>query len=220
MFSDMISSKFQSFSDIEALVYRAFGSEPGQKQAGDSLLKAYSITPNKPLPYLQDALIQFITDIRLGVTTYLAQRTLSSTSQNTTSRAQRPSTVQAYRIKFCNPFPGPSKTRAHHCVDLLYLFDAFHADLATRSEDPKASRELVHRMQDRWIGFICDEVARSVDPDEVTVYETDGRAMAKNRKKDAEIIERDARFEVLLKNRDAAERVWDLILEGSSLDFH
>lgn len=40
-----------------------------------------------------------------------------------------PTTVQSYKVKFGNPWPGPSKDVSHHCVEIIYLFDAFHDDL-------------------------------------------------------------------------------------------
>ena len=37
--------------------------------------------------------------------------------------------IHSYRIKFGNPFPGEQFNVAQHCVELIYLFDAFHEDL-------------------------------------------------------------------------------------------
>lgn len=34
--------------------------------------------------------------------------------------------VQAFHVKTGNPFPGPCEGVAHHCVELIYLFEAFH----------------------------------------------------------------------------------------------
>lgn len=90
-------------------------------------------------------------------------------------------------MKFGNPFPGPYHDVAHHCIDLIYLFDAFHEDLANLDQDASrtgetatraTNAELCRLIQDKWIDFIVTDHSirfeiEDQEKDKTTVYGID-----------------------------------------------
>jgi hypothetical protein len=71
-----------------------------------------------------------------GLPLFKARNVFTSTqTENNTNNSSadptyyHPTIVKSYKVKFGNPFPGPSHNVSHHCVELVYLFDAFHDDL-------------------------------------------------------------------------------------------
>jgi carboxylesterase type B len=121
------------------------------KPIADAILHAYKFTPNSETQALYRGLIQFLSDAIFGLPVHEARRSL--TSSNNTPK-EHPTTVQSYRVEYTNPFPGLLQSLAHHCIDLLYIFDAFHVDLAKTNE--QSNQDLVVAMQTHWIDFIWD----------------------------------------------------------------
>jgi hypothetical protein len=135
--------------------------------------------------------------------------------------------VGEYKVKFGNPFPGPSFKIAHHCVELIYTFDAFHdflieADKAEAQgstppssfvpplEPPKefygarrSNVELRDEIQRDWIEFVVRDEVRE-QSDGIKVYGNDRVSKLDSLTKDDEWIVYKKRLEVLGRERVAA----------------
>lgn len=95
------------------------------------LLQEYGLTPSTDKGALRHGLAALLTDIMFGVPANLARDTLRIENANTSVGAGATiGHVQSFHVHTGNPFPGPSAGVAHHCVELIYLFDAFHSELA------------------------------------------------------------------------------------------
>ncbi|KAH7139897.1 para-nitrobenzyl esterase [Dactylonectria estremocensis] len=69
----------------------------------------------------------------LNESTFELSVSLARTSLRNRRRVEgRPEgkTVHSFHVEFGNPFPGPGQGISHHCVELIYLFEAFHDALA------------------------------------------------------------------------------------------
>jgi hypothetical protein len=95
---------------------------------------------------LHERLTRYLTDVMIGWPLYQARKFFASYRQQRRAEAELVGThdgrihtwsdlgIQAYRIKFGNPFPGPNKGLAHHCVELVYQFDTFREHLQATDE--------------------------------------------------------------------------------------
>ena len=111
-----------SFEEARAI----FENEYPSSRASNEILETYRLAPGVPPPILRDRLTRFLTDVLFSYPAHCARSAFSSSRQE--RGIPRPS-VQSYRVKFGNPFSGRNKGVAHHCVELIYLFDSFHDDL-------------------------------------------------------------------------------------------
>jgi hypothetical protein len=115
--------------------------------SADEILQVYGLMPGIALHDLHHRLLQFANDVIFGYPIYRAKRFLATYQPKTSgsddhafTRGVHRTTVHSYRVEFGNPFPGPNHNVAHHCVDMIYLFDAFHnalllADRSCRSSE-------------------------------------------------------------------------------------
>ncbi|KAJ5320723.1 carboxylesterase [Penicillium atrosanguineum] len=123
------------------------------------ILNEYGLTPETDEETFRQGLVQLITDLIFGFPVHWAQ------TQFQTYQAKNvlPTTVQKFRVEIGNPFPGPLQGLAHHCVELIYLFDAFHDALAgvtgyTQDLHQLSYVDVVQVLQSHWIGFVVGEV--------------------------------------------------------------
>lgn len=103
------------------------------------------------------------------------------------SNRGRKTPVKEYQVQYGNPLSGPNFGVGHHCVDLIYLFDCFHGDLAKadefessfsieKAEGPpyiaaKSNADLTLQMQKDWVEFITkDGVYESNEEEMIRVY--------------------------------------------------
>jgi hypothetical protein len=94
---------------------------------------------------------------------------------------------------------------AHHCVDLIYIFDCFYdhlsrADRDAVHSDARSNQDLVQDMQSQWIGFISDDDVEDGQEDLATVYGPDRRQEAVSMATDPEWAERRQRLNILAKH--------------------
>lgn len=89
------------------------------------VLAAFKINPGITELELQCRLYQLLTDIIFAIPAWRACRNLSHYQKND-STSKCDVHVSEYLFETGNPFPGPFHGQAHHCVDLIYLFDCFH----------------------------------------------------------------------------------------------
>lgn len=131
-----------------------------------------------------------------------------------------PTEVRAFRIKFGNPFPGVNYNIAHHCVDLLYIYDCFYLDIAEtdrieestkpRPEGCASNVSLVSAVQQAWINFIVDDTVDGQE-DVATVYEVDRKVYRRSIREDKEWVSMIARFTMLGKYWKDAQLIKDAI---------
>lgn len=63
----------------------------------------------------------------LALPVYRARNSFSSYRQkHKVPQDSRNLGIESYHIEFGNPFPGKEQGVAHHCVELIYLFESFH----------------------------------------------------------------------------------------------
>ncbi|CZR63734.1 uncharacterized protein PAC_13631 [Phialocephala subalpina] len=116
-------NKLTSFEQAQFIFREAFPTP----SAAEDILTAYGIFAETLVPVIRDRLFRFVGDVMFGLPLFKARKFFTSTQH--ADEFFHPTIVQSYKVKFGNPWPGPSHDVSHHCVELIYLFDAFHDDL-------------------------------------------------------------------------------------------
>ncbi|PWY68390.1 alpha/beta-hydrolase [Aspergillus heteromorphus CBS 117.55] len=168
-----------------------------------SFYETYGLQSNMSKTDLHERALQFLTDIQFG---YHVQRSREELIgwEGSSERNARPTVVQSFRMRVGNPFPGPAYGKAHHCVDLIYIYDCFAEALrqadTTLPADSVSNAALVDRVQADWIRFIT---APSVSSQAgfVTVYGQDRTAASVDMASDQEWVERKGRLNFLERNQ-------------------
>jgi carboxylesterase family protein len=104
--------------------------------AASSLKEMYGITPERSVSCKLGAL-DFLNDVRFGVP--INRLLLQCQKTNT----------PVFRFLVDQPNPWQSSSRAHHGVDLVFLFGGY--DLS----HSRAAQTVSHTMQEKWIDFIA-----------------------------------------------------------------
>lgn len=92
-------------------------------------MQAYGIVESASNDDLQSALTLFLNDSLFAIPLELARRSLVSRRRRR-DPLKEDTGVHSFHIDFGNPFPGPYQGVAHHSVEHIYLWDAFHDALA------------------------------------------------------------------------------------------
>lgn len=207
---------------MQAIFQESYSSE----FEADKILHAYGMKKGISEQVLQNGLISFVTDVAFGYSIQIAHQELSMDSQqsgtlklNGTSRSiKHPTTAQLYRVKFGNPFPGPNHAVAHHCVDLIYIFDAFHDCLDAqdqKNEDCGASvsnSALREEMQSTWVSFIFGD-GEEINAESALVYGTDGFGQVESIPSNPEWVARREKFGLIEQHRRAAGAVMQKLFD-------
>jgi carboxylesterase type B len=194
------------------------------ESAANAVLRVYGIEPGVSLSALHRSLISFITDVTFGYSIYSAYQSLSIQGHGSDPQeingalfsTKRATTAELYKIKFGNPFPGPSYEVAHHCVDLIYIFDAFHDDLEAQDEQNLVNSAgitnsaLRRDMQSTWVDFIAGDV-KDVRKNMALVYGKDRIARMESLCDDPEWMEQRRKFDLIAAHRCEAAIVMDRI---------
>lgn len=100
--------------------------------ARSEIMRVYGLTESSSEEDLAQGLYTFLNDSMFEGSVDLARTSF----RNRRRVAGHPEvkSVHSYFVEFGNPFPGPSQGMSHHCVDLIYLFEAFHDALALADE--------------------------------------------------------------------------------------
>jgi carboxylesterase type B len=166
-----------------------------------------------PLAVLHQAIAQFASDTMFGLAASRAAASLRLSTPDSQNML-----VKEYSVQYGNPFPGQSFGIAHHCVDLIYLFDAFHDFLA--EADKKEARkekgtyeanrdnaELADEMQRDWIEFITKGKIKRGNDEMIKVYGHD--RVVREESLDAETwVRQIRRFEALGRDLEGARSVF------------
>lgn len=192
-------------------------------------MAAYDVSASTPTPQYHKRIEQIMTDMAFGYPVELARRELSAglaeQDKAVDGSAPFPSETRSFRIKFGNPFPGPCHNVAHHCVDLIYIYDCFYDDLRRkdRKRESAISQEpcpkdwasnslLVSIVQDLWISFITDEEVKGSEPI-AYVFDVDRKLYLKEMETDEDWAERRIRLEVMAKNHDIVKEMADAFVK-------
>ncbi|KAJ5689206.1 carboxylesterase [Penicillium macrosclerotiorum] len=192
----------------------------------DRFYRAYALEPDMSVAQLQEGILHFLSDMQFGKPVQLAREELmgwdlSKINVTTDDTNARPTAVQSYRVKFGNPFPGINYAKAHHCVDLIYIYDCFEEALRDVDEALPAQAvthaSLVERIQADWIQFIT----APSDGDQcglATVYDVDRTAVSVSMAMDRDFMARKARLDLLSSDGLAAQQtIKELIGSGHVL---
>ncbi|KAF9630174.1 Carboxylesterase type B [Lasiodiplodia theobromae] len=112
-----------------AKLHAAFTACYPSRTAAENVLQAYNILPTSSEEELFDAQVQFFSDPTIVHPVHRAGEFLKAyRSKQASLHGQDPTRVgvHSYHIEFGNPFLGPDQGIAHHGVELIYIFDAFH----------------------------------------------------------------------------------------------
>lgn len=194
------------------------------------ILEAYGISKDTPLDANYAALTRYITDVEFSQPVARARDFfLNVQPENASTKTQDPrdvahhrTTVDVYKVLFGNPFPGPIHGIGHHCVEMIYQFDAFPKDLSLADQELASSRAegdslithaaLRDAIQDKWIKFIVNgnsqngaEASGLSGTSEATVYGVDQVARQEDFHHDVDWNKQKERFDILDKYRGAAD---------------
>lgn len=163
------------------------------KAAVADFLDAYSISESMSLTSLQERVTQFLTDFAFGYPVHAARTELREQPG-----CHYPTSVQAFRVRYTNPFDDPSIAVAHHCVELIYVFDAFHDALrqADQKHESKMNEGLVDATQRQWIAFINARDDEDLSSDQIAVWGKD-RTKTIETMRDPDAAARGKRFQTL-----------------------
>ncbi|KAJ5731858.1 alpha/beta-hydrolase [Penicillium malachiteum] len=177
----------------------------------DEFYSVYGLHQDMSAADIQKQLFHFLSDFQFGHPVQLAREELMhSKKPQVTELTARPTLVQSYRVNFGNPFPGINFQQAHHCVDLIYIYDCFAEALDAVDESLPAevvkNRVLVRRMQDDWIRFIAAPLDMTQDGS-ATNYNADRTTSIVNMELDPDWCARQKRFDLLSRYRRIAGQV-------------
>ncbi|KAF7557995.1 hypothetical protein G7Z17_g287 [Cylindrodendrum hubeiense] len=96
--------------------------------ARSEIMRAYGLTESSSEEILSRGLYKFLNDSMFEISVDLA-RTSFRNRRRVTGHAEVKS-VHSFFVEFGNPFPGSGQGVSHHCVEMIYLFEAFHDALA------------------------------------------------------------------------------------------
>lgn len=178
----------QSFEEIQSLLHSNLSDK-----AVTEFCQVYPLDGALPIVSLRRQITQFLSDFAFGRPVHLALEEMRNNSSSHPTISVRP-----FRVKYRNPFQGHEQAVSHHCVELIYVFDAFHE--ALREVDAKAGSskhaELVCAVQKHWTEFITGSDKLGIANDNTIVWDSNGKTTVKT-SEHPDIISRLQRFRTL-----------------------
>jgi hypothetical protein len=133
-----VAANIQSVADLRAIFEERYTSPSLAKK----VLESYGLMSEISQTQLTDRITDFLTDVTFTYPVNCARRFLAgqqpqsgNVESHQASKVYQRTTVLSYKIKFGNPFQGPCCQVAQHCIELIYLFDAFHDHMALVDEE-------------------------------------------------------------------------------------
>ncbi|KAG9605105.1 alpha/beta-hydrolase, partial [Aureobasidium melanogenum] len=200
--------RLRDFAEIQALLRTSLS-----ESAIAKFHLAYPMDATLSLASLRRQITQFLSDYAFGHPVHLARGELGNRSSlhHTTS-------VQSFNVRYRNPFQEPEQAVSHHCVELIYVFDAFHE--ALQQVDAKAGSsehaDLVRATQKHWIEFITRAGEQDIADDQTVVWNLHGKTIVKTLT-DQDMILRTRRFK-MLENMGAEAGVLFSVLTSIEVD--
>ncbi|KAJ5902719.1 hypothetical protein N7495_003247 [Penicillium taxi] len=160
-------------------IQERFSSSTVDPQIVEKTLGHYRLSPEASLEDIKSGIYRLISEFQFSLPLYKAWKSFAGADFKLKSFYE--TTARRYKVNFGNPFSnGPKKHlygMSHHCVDLIYIFNAFpsemnHAD--TLLKPSEVTNDLLRqRMQSDWIDFIVSDGGQSFNPDTVVRYDKD-----------------------------------------------
>lgn len=174
---------------------------------------------------LQDQIYQFLSDIQFGYPVQRSREELMSWQSledyDKDSPAPRATRVHSFRMSVGNPFPGVNNEKAHHCIDLIYIYDCFAEALRAADEalppGTVTNASLVDRVQADWIAFITGSESTFYQPGMATIYKADRSIVTVDISSDRVWIDRLSRLSLIDKYRDDARLTANILNGGGHL---
>ncbi|KAH6662123.1 putative carboxylesterase [Halenospora varia] len=176
-------------------------------QVVNKMLDLYGVTSETSLDGLKSGLYRFLTEVQFGLPTFKAYEYFATNNHKGKGGACE-TTARRYKVNAGNPFSGGPGDNlhgiAHHCVDLIYIFNAFpgqiiQADRLLKPTD--ATNELLRqRMQKDWIDFIVNDIRQDIDLDTVVQYDGDRVTRIVKASEDKFFTQQSLRFTFLKKH--------------------
>ncbi|OJK04325.1 hypothetical protein ASPACDRAFT_21436 [Aspergillus aculeatus ATCC 16872] len=192
----------------------------------NAFFAAYHLRPGMSKDSLHEQVYRFLSDIQFGYPVQSCREELMDWENPGYSGldeepSPRPTQVQSFRMAVGNPFPGLNHGKAHHCVDLIYIYDCF--DEALRKADkllssgtvPNAS--LVDRVQTDWVNFITGSRSANYEPGLATVYQPDRTATTVDMALDEVWVNRKSRLGLVDKYPQEARQIANILSGGGHL---
>ncbi|RAK89049.1 alpha/beta-hydrolase [Aspergillus costaricaensis CBS 115574] len=195
-----------TFSSLEETFTKSYPTP----EAATPILQLYGLVEGASQRSLLSGLERFRSDAVFHLPIHRTIDALRTQRHNVYGDAD---SIQNFHIEFGNPFPGPKMGCAHHGVELIYLFDAFHEQLVglddlSTGQGVVKHRELVSRVQDHWIGFIVGRAVQKVSDKEVLVWGEDGYTRVEMFDEMSRWVERKRQLEVLGRDVKSMMRVF------------
>lgn len=217
----MHRSQVTQIKSLEDLKSRLASGSPLEETFMDAFCDIYRLEANVSAASLHEQMFRFLSDVQFGYPVQQAREDLitwevsvKELSHQKIASSFHPIQVHSYRVEVGNPFPGPNHGVAHHCVDLIYIYDAFHdalraVDVASPKEGT-SNAELVNRVQTDWITFIAAPSIKETK-DLATLYTFDHKVKVVNMSLDKDWRDRKRRFDFISQYTNAARQVAKII---------
>ncbi|KAH8658585.1 Alpha/Beta hydrolase protein [Ilyonectria robusta] len=121
-----VTGHAQCHVDVQKL-RQGFAESYPTPEAGAQVLEAYGLVQGFEQSALRAGLERLHSDIIFDLGIYRARALLCAQRRAEYGDA---TSIQPYHIEFGNPFPGLKRGCAHHGIEAIYMFDAFHDALA------------------------------------------------------------------------------------------
>ncbi|RAH77241.1 alpha/beta-hydrolase [Aspergillus japonicus CBS 114.51] len=187
---------------------------------------AYCLRSGMSKESLHEQVYRFLSDIQFGYPVQRCREELMGWENSGHSGLDeelfpRPTRVQSFRMAVGNPFPGSNHGKAHHCVDLIYIYDCFEKALreADKLLPPStvSNASLVDRVQTDWINFITGSRSAIYEPGFATVYQPDRTATTVDMALDEVWVDRKSRLSLVDKYPKEARQVANILSGGGHL---
>jgi hypothetical protein len=175
---------------------------------------------------LHNQIYQFLSDLHFGYPVQRSREELMGWESpenhgQCDSLLHRPTKVDSFRISFGNPFPGINHRIAHHCVDLIYIYDCFEDALraADKAEPVGAvsNASLVDLIQADWIAFITRSKSTPHQSALAKIYQMDRTAVTVDMSSDKIWADRLSRLSLIDKYRQDAKLAANILNGGGHL---
>lgn len=200
---------------------------PLEETFWDAFCDIYRLEAGMSAASLHEQIFRFLSDIQFGYPVQQAREDLMTwensvkklSHQNSASDVH-PIQVHSYRVEVGNPFPGPNHNVAHHCVDIIYIYDTFHdalraVDVASPTNGTN-NAELVNWIQTDWITFIAAP-SMNETKDLATIYSSDHKAKVVNISLDKDWLDRKRRFDFISQYTNAARQAAKIVTGGDDI---
>lgn len=217
----MLGNQLQHIYALEDLTSRIKKTCPHlSPSVANEIWAAYNLTPLSPSAAVRKSVLCFATDSQFAYPVDMARAEFSSKATpmvpSVNGQLPRLTETRSFRFNAGNPFQGKNHGVAHHCVDLIYIYDCFHDALADVDRSEAASEvsvasmasnaSLVSAVQDRWIDFIVNDTVEGKEEVCIT-FETDRTTQERIMAEDIDWVAQRKRFAVLAKHHEAARRI-------------